>query len=109
MTFHFKCIDLLARGTHVILWLHKIFSCNYFPNSDKDQLNKIHLFFLILIVYIITAFSFSIMHIIRDNFSPATVLLTGVAVMLGTRIYLSITKQYRRAFTMARSMMILIY
>ena len=78
----------------MIYWQKMVFG-NFSKNTDKEILNRVLLFNIGLAIYIITAVPFGIMHVAKNNYIHASILFAAVVVLIGTRVFLNITKKYR--------------
>lgn len=90
-------------------WLKKVFYCGFPQNIDRELLDKILFFNIIVVVYILTAIPFSIVHVIRKNYFLFFCLVIGLVLLIGMRLFLCNTKKYQITFLSAAILMTFIY
>ena len=90
-------------------WLEKIFYCGASKNIDRKLLDKILFFNIIVVVYILTAVPFSIVHVVRKNYFLSFCLLGGMMLLIGMRFLLYSSKKHQLIFLSAAILMTFIY
>jgi len=88
----------ISRSSGTKSWRNEFLSCNFPQNTGRDVYTRIVLFNIFAAVYIFAAVPFGIFNIVRDRFIIAAMLFAGVIIIIGTRIFLSTTKNYQIAF-----------
>ena len=90
-------------------WLKKVVHCGFPQNIEQELLDKILFFNVIVVVYILTAVPFSIVHLIRKNYLLCFCLVIGLVLLIGMRLFLCNTKKYQITFLSAAILMTFIY
>jgi hypothetical protein len=99
----------LSAGIPMKFWLQEIFSCEFPKTTDREVLDRVVLFNIIVLVYLLTAVPFSIMHAARGTYLLAFFLLAGSALLIGIREYLRITRRHRASFVAATFLILPIF
>lgn len=82
-------------------WFQDIAYCEFPQTTDRELLDRLFLFNIILLVFLLTAIPFSIFHAARGAYLIAFFQLAGSALLICIREYVRITRRYRRGFIAA--------
>jgi hypothetical protein len=82
-------------------WFQDIAYCEFPRTTDRELLDRLLLFNIFLLVFLLTAIPFSIFHAARGAYLTAIFLLAGSALLIGIREYIRITRRHRRGFIAA--------
>ena len=85
----------------MMLQRDRLLYCDYPAGTDRKVLTRIASFNIFLAIYVLLALPFGIVHLLRQDYLLASVLLVETVLIFGVRVFVCATKSMTRPLSSA--------